>query len=1371
MKKLISGILALSMLAGIGAVSYADDAATSTVSYVSPDPSWQWSGSQIAPNKGSMKIAFSGVIDSSVFEKISFVEKATGTAPAGGVHMSLADDNTAVVIAFGELKENTAYVLSYTGEGAFTKEYTTVAKALAEENFDDWTDADIALTTTNNDGDVMFVGNNQIHVKNQNSGHTISVGKEEGTNDGYVKFTPATTGNDLIVGTVLPTEMMDVKVIQEIKIKNIGREDNNTGDQLKVGGISHYGLEHSLNDGGYKYKDVFANSTNFSKDTDGYYNVLVVNDVYGTVPADSPKYTTNLQVSFYDMLGSGEYNSAVKTVTSNNKVNKVLALKQYLSDANYDMPNVKYLSYYKAGFYTLPEALTTPVYDGVNKTVSFTVNTDLDELTLNSIKVTDEALAQTLASEVTYDENTRLLTINFDGQVYYGDTVKFDLSGVKSKDAYAMKPIEIVHDNEADKSDINFTTLAVESTVPDPTIRNYYIVPNIGSVKVTFNSEIDEYVLTKLSFKDASGNAPVGGVKKSIDTDNKTAIIEFGELKVNTEYTLSFDSINDENDKSVTYKTLANKLLVEEDFDDWTAESVAISNGAFAGNSALYVENENNYSDIAIKEETDGKYLEIATKETNNTRMGAKLPDEMNNAKFVQIIKIKNNNASGQELRIGGLSHYSIGNYIYSGEKMDTVLDGFTKDTNEYYNYMTVSDFYDNNGTSSKYTITLFDLLSDKENKLVPSGSTTFNKVHSVSAFKSYANSDDTKDNVISITYYKAGLYTLPEIFSDVEYNSTNKTAVFTVNTDLDEITLANIVAENTTRGKVVTANAEYNAANRTVSVALSGSIYNGDEIVIDLSGVMSKDGFAMKDTVAVTHSNEADTFIELAVSSVQPDPTIQSLKSDGTVERTMDSIGVNQGEIKVHFNTPVDMSTTAGITFKDAEGNAPIGGIKLSADGNSLIITFGELSENATYTLTIPETVKGTNDSQLTDTKTYVYKTLPKTLINDDFSAWEIGSYKPSATGSQQLTEGKNLYLYRNNTTNDITVAEENGDKYLNVVSSSSDGDVRLGSLLGGWITEGKITSFISYKAESDATNGLNNLRIAAYARDNLGAELYSDFGITHGNIKATADSNGYRNIEMKTEIDNVTLYDSIYFSADVKNAAYENGASVANINSTRTKLQANTIGSNAFSYLRMYNVSGTIKLTSVKSGFYTEPAMFSDAVYDKATKKLSFVVNTDLDTTTLSGFKAEGAVITPAYDSATRTVTLSIDAPSGDYVVIADGVKSADGLDFTMENIAVDAKADYAVDNAAVTYDTDTVTVTGTLTKNTEESKSADLYIAIYDATSKALKTVKKISASATTPISENITVTGATDENTDVKIFVWDSNMKPYDKTIEK
>jgi len=397
-------------------------------------------------------------------------------------------------------------------------------------------------------------------------------------------------------------------------------------------------------------------------------------------------------------------------------------------------------------------------------------------------------------------------------------------------------------------------------------------------------------------------------------------------------------------------------------------------------------------------------------------------------------------------------------------------------------------------------------------------------------------------------------------------------------------------------------------------------------------------------------------------------------------VPTVSNKIGVNQEEIKVYFSEALS-SGIENITFTDSNGDAPIGGITVTADDKVVTVKFGELTPEETYTLSIPDTLESSEGSTSV-AKDFTFVTLKKTFADADFSdstVWTDGTY----TAAQINAKGKVTAYFKTASKTVASVA----DSLLNVKNTSSS-DTYLG-INTGYMTTAKVVTFAKYKVVSTNDSAGTGIGSMWYSQFNTGIPTSAGSGnalsaISNGVHFSEITSAGFVK-EAGTDLYDITVtstYQEKSVSADRTSKTMGASILVEDNNSTKTcsasaadssyPINNNTAKASRFAALKMYKTN-SVSYQKIKQGFYTVPAPLGLPIWDGSAKTITYVMNTDIDTTKSSASVGD-LPATLSYESATRKLTLEYtgDLVEGDdYNVSFKNVASADGLKGETEKV----------------------------------------------------------------------------------------------------
>jgi len=471
-----------------------------------------------------------------------------------------------------------------------------------------------------------------------------------------------------------------------------------------------------------------------------------------------------------------------------------------------------------------------------------------------------------------------------------------------------------------------------------------------------------------------------------------------------------------------------------------------------------------------------------------------------------------------------------------------------------------------------------------------------------------------------------------------------------------------------------------YETENPENTVAISDSEFDANVLTLNIGGALTAGKNytlniqGVKDTVFGRDHTFEKTFTVVATPQV-----FEVLYTIPNMLTTITNIGVNQEEIKVYFEKDI-ASGYENITFKDSSDATPVGGIKVSAEGKIVTVEFGELKELETYTLSIPDTLVST-DGKTSVAKDITFTTLKKDLTDVDFSdttVWTDGAY----TTSDLSNKGMPNKFDAAKTT--MTIA----DGALNVKMSAAN-DLYLGATHDNLATS-KVVSFIKFQTPATVTgNPAQNMRLGGVWNGSLGSKFPAHNDTTSTFIfnegvsysagivakKFIADENGYYDVTVTSTLEEKSVTDDLTTKTIHTKTVAEDNRSTATATQDNTERQfpvSTTVRTKATSAFKLWNAN-TFNVKSIKQGFYTVPKLFETS-YDEDTKTVSATFNTDMNSESFSGkVKLGGEAVTAVYDAATRTASVTLEKPLSfkDYTLSFDGIKSADGFDFSGETV----------------------------------------------------------------------------------------------------
>lgn len=507
MKKILSlGITAAMVLGSVPMAIAENDV---KYSYTIPNMEINTTRNVIGVNQKHIKIVFDGIPDNAGLEDIAFVD-SNGEEPTGGIKTE-ASDNT-VTVSFGELKENMEYTLTVpqtVGIGAEKHiTFNTVKKLLVDEDFNDWDIGEIAFSGT---GYKAFSENSELFIKKDDANASVNVMETE-SGDRYIRAKNSKKSQNLMIGAQadnISRGLTDAEIVSVVGF----REANEKADPMNAvggwwgwcfGGQSHEGIRHS------SFKD-------FSKNSEGFYEAMVTTSKYDTVenPQNTNQAISQLEIYAKDLLSNEEHRITGTRTTgkADSKIVNVGAVKMY-SSSDSNISDEIDLTYYKAGYFIMPEILKTPEYNGVTYTMNIVFNTDMDESTTDRVTVTDGVNNYNCTTAYNNEERTLSITVN--DKIY--DSYKYSavLDNIKSKDGFVMSDsVDFIHQNE---NDIIISPEIEGDYTYDAEARTLSFNTNIDIVEDSVNSI---YVTDKRKNRKMSSTAVYGDRHVSVTVNEK----------------------------------------------------------------------------------------------------------------------------------------------------------------------------------------------------------------------------------------------------------------------------------------------------------------------------------------------------------------------------------------------------------------------------------------------------------------------------------------------------------------------------------------------------------------------------------------------------------------------------------------------------------------------------------------------------------------------------------------------------------------------------------------------------------------------------------------------------------------------------------
>jgi len=521
-------------------------------------------------------------------------------------------------------------------------------------------------------------------------------------------------------------------------------------------------------------------------------------------------------------------------------------------------------------------------------------------------------------------------------------------------------------------------------------------------------------------------------------------------------------------------------------------------------------------------------------------------------------------------------------------------------------------------------------------------------------------------------------------------------------------------------------------------------------------------------------------TFSEDSDTTQTDEAVFEVLYTLPSVLNQNSNIGVNQEDITVVFSEEID-SGYENITFKDSQGNDPIGGVVVIKDGNKAIVKFGELALNTTYTLTIPEAVKSISGKS-SSAASINFKTIAKKHLADaDFSTWDDGTYTKATVNA---TDG--LYA-RVDTASRTTMTVADG---IFTISNTGTANTFIGSKFDPndvRLSTAKVVSQFRVKAP---TNGAGTTNFGGIYKYNLSpGGTYAFDGVGFSTLTGKGfipDNDGFYDLTVTTkaeeksisaDLSTTTVGASALYKDNISGKAYN--YSVADKTGATGKGTSAVISVNSAAVLKLYHAD-SVSFASMRQGFYVLPEVLKENGYEEELGAVTYTINTDIDSETLTNIKVNGVAVNATFDSATRKIIVPFELENKDYEITLTDIKSVDGFPFEYEDMLLNIPQVTnpvlrdALTNEAVSDILKAQSLNFTFDyKNTEYEKTLQAIIAEYDGN--VLKNVK-IEDVVLVPNANGTAVIPYTPVNKTVNMkimaTVWDMRMLiPVCSTVSK
>lgn len=503
-----------------------------------------------------------------------------------------------------------------------------------------------------------------------------------------------------------------------------------------------------------------------------------------------------------------------------------------------------------------------------------------------------------------------------------------------------------------------------------------------------------------------------------------------------------------------------------------------------------------------------------------------------------------------------------------------------------------------------------------------------------------------------------------------------------------------------------------------------------------DIAEVKVYNTLLSDDTITTKYTARKSAYDALTVKSVSPSANLSTV--GGTIQAT--------------FSEAVNARTLSGITLKAADGGATVPvSVSLKNDDVTAVITYGVLTEGASYTLTLPSSVKSWNKSL--EEAGYTFTATKKDVIVDtDFSeAQTVPELAgmiydiPNDDGKtyisiQQTTDGSDRYLAVSGQTN------EHGKNFK--VKHTLQNQFSNNSVTGDqYVIEMKLRRTLTSKNAGETAQNVAGdvfnvscdpaaIKLGEISYQNI--LPYYDWSYTESTWtksayhESTLDDNGFATLRLVITADEVD--DTKVFGFE----QYDDGTYIEG-----SRIDPNAEGVKAPT--QIYNVTLAHIYTQASDNAYAENDFSAFKIYERRqTQILSFgEYDETANTVTMAlsnGLQdGEAAKITvrdaqndetvnvTATAGDNNTVTLAFNEPlSGSYTVSLNEAIDADGIlcsSHTADFVAVGSPAvtvSYTDENGnelTTLQEKTTVMATATLSNWTDEENLPVGFLAIYD------------------------------------------------------
>lgn len=543
---------------------------------------------------------------------------------------------------------------------------------------------------------------------------------------------------------------------------------------------------------------------------------------------------------------------------------------------------------------------------------------------------------------------------------------------------------------------------------------------------------------------------------------------------------------------------------------------------------------------------------------------------------------------------------------------------------------------------------------------------------------------------------------------------------------------------------------------------------------------------------ISLNNTGTDNSWYDIDDVKVEYNPTAE-FTCNGTSLSSTTNVATDIGTITLTFSDNVKADTISGITMTDADGES-VPNFSARASANTVVLTFGGLTEGTNYTITIPSTVQSTDGLSVTPAE-FKFKTLSNVITSVDYenyetTATEIDFANVSNNVHPDYAQDNLGYIgdvdYKETNPESVFVLKDSNsnNKFLRVYNrknfsskcyddGSYDTEVRAAVNLDG-------TNVIAVELKARAMNGTytnSNAHMFTFWT-NEGKMVHGLKTMNNNSMEAVdaspvffapaPSSEAWTTYRAIYRPQNGVYYVDYYVDGQFKGTRTTEAAGVTKVR----VISLNNVGTDNIWYdiddIKVENLTapkvvssdiegGYVSVTKQTIDLYFSVDMNSDTVNDESVKV--YCGDTDINAGVM-------------YYPATNHVTLSFAdylSPNTTYRVVFNGAKSAEGVSvnsdfvFTTGNAGITCLSSVASateGGEAITEipSSGTVYASATVRNDTGKDGEAVIIIASYDASGRLLSINKNstaVKAGAELPVSTSLSnVSGANM----VRVYLW-------------